>query len=227
MNSGYSTPNTGLPHLSHAEPWAHSFICCDSDHAASTSRGSTPVTRFSGQHQSQPSTSTACSFDPTAAACCDEAKCPEGDHVECCTDPACNEGAICEDEGCHVPHGGGLSATDFGSEENMRELEEWACSKEGNHAIQQYVSRPPTLSYMRSPPTYLCTLPEVRDCCPAVPPIAFQTFHSLHQLLQTSHFPHRSFLTPLNEADCPVAMLHSRRLRPACLYRSSPGACSL
>lgn len=143
MNSGYSTPNTGLPHLSHAEPWAHSFICCDSDHAASSSRGSTPVTRFSGRHQSHPSTSTACSFDPTAAACCDPAKCPQGDHVECCTDPACNEGAICEDEGCHVPHGAGLSATDFGSEENMRELEEWACSKEGNHAIQQYVSRYP------------------------------------------------------------------------------------
>lgn len=138
MNSGYSTPNNGLPHLSHAEPWAHSYICCDSDHAASTSRGSTPMTRFTTRHQSHPSISTACSFDP--AACCDETACPDGDHVECCTDPSCNEGQICEDEGCHIPHGGNISSADFSSEEHMRELEEWACSTEGNHAIQQYVS---------------------------------------------------------------------------------------
>jgi len=150
MNSGYSTPNNELPHLSHAEPWAHSYICCDSDHAASTSRGSTPITRFSNRHQSHPSTSTACSFDP--AACCDEQVCPEGDHVECCTDPSCNEGPVCEDEGCHVPHGGSTSSADFGSEEHMRELEKWACSTEGNHAIQQYVSHIPPFPF--SIPSY-------------------------------------------------------------------------
>jgi hypothetical protein len=146
MNSGQSSSSQGsLPHLSHAEPWAHNFICCDTEHQASTSRGSTPMTRFSSRQPSlsRPSTSTAHSFENNAA-CCDETHCPSGDVVECCEDPSCSQGAVCEDEGCHDSH----TTEDFVdgtvSAESMRELEKWACSKEGCHAIQQYVSMFPT-----------------------------------------------------------------------------------
>jgi len=142
MNSGHSTPNhTGLPHLSHAQPWAHNFICCDSEHQASTSTsgGSTPLNRFPTRHQSHPSISTTHSFS-TGTACCDETICSSGDVVECCNDPGCSQGAVCEDEGCHDPHlSQHLGGFDH-SAQSMKELEEWACSKEGCHAIQQYVS---------------------------------------------------------------------------------------
>lgn len=144
MNSGHSTPNHSAnfapPHLSHAEPWAHNYICCDVDHNASSSRPSTPVTRFSATHRSHPSTSTINSFDGPTAACCDEAHCSDAGAVECCTDPACQEGATCEDEGCRFPHNPIALPGDPDSAESMRELERWACSKEGCHAIQQYVS---------------------------------------------------------------------------------------
>ena len=142
MNSGHSTPNhTGLPYLSHAEPWAHNFICCDSEHQASTStsRGSTPLNRFPSRHQSHPSISTTQSFN-TGTACCDETQCSAGDVVECCDDPGCSEGAVCEDEGCHDPHTSQHLGGFDHSAQSMKELEEWACSKEGCHAIQQYVS---------------------------------------------------------------------------------------
>lgn len=142
MNSGHSTPShVGLPHLSHAEPWAHNFICCDSEHQASssTSRGSTPLNRFPTRHQSHPSISTNHSFN-TATACCDETQCSAGDVVECCDDPGCSQGAVCEDEGCHEPHTSQSLGGFDNSAQSMKELEEWACSKEGCHAIQQYVS---------------------------------------------------------------------------------------
>lgn len=142
MNSGHSTPNhTGLPHLSHAEPWAHNFICCDSEHQASTSTsgGSTPLNRFPTRHQSHPSISTTHSFT-TGTACCDETICSSGDVVECCNDPGCSQGAVCEDEGCHEPHTSQHLGGFDHSAQSMKELEEWACSKEGCHAIQQYVS---------------------------------------------------------------------------------------
>jgi hypothetical protein len=145
MNSGHSTPShSGLPHLSHAEPWAHHFICCDSEHQASTStsRASTPLNRFPSRHQSHPSISTTHSFN-TGTACCDETQCSAGDVVECCNDPGCSEGAVCEDEGCHdihAPHAPQLLGGFDNSAQSIRELEEWACSKEGCHAIQQYVS---------------------------------------------------------------------------------------
>jgi hypothetical protein len=138
-HSGQSTPNHGgLPHLSHAEPWAHNYICCDSEHQASTSRGSAPVTRFSSRHQSQPSISSSHSY--TNTACCDGNQCSSDDVVECCTDPACNQGAVCEDEGCHDPHAAAPLPEGFDSDENMQALEKWAHTKEGSHAIQQYVS---------------------------------------------------------------------------------------
>jgi len=142
MNSGHSTHNHGLPYLSHAEPWAHDFICCDSEHQASTSssRASTPLNRFpSRHHQSHPSISTTHSFN-AEPACCDENQCSSADVVECCNDPGCSQGAVCEDEGCHDPHPSQHIGGFDNSAQSMRELEEWACSKEGCHAIQQYVS---------------------------------------------------------------------------------------
>lgn len=153
MNSGHSTPNHTIPpHFSHAEPWAHNVICCDTDHHASTSRPSTPVTRFSSHHRSHPSASTTTSFDALSGptTCCDETHCSDGDLVECCTDPACQEGAICEDEGCHFPHNPNAAPGDPDSAESMRELERWACSQEGCHAIQQYVSSMSLRSYLSS-----------------------------------------------------------------------------
>lgn len=165
MNSGHSTPlgsfgSSSAPHVTHAEPWAHNYICCDVDHNASTSRPSTPVSRFVSalninsnntqrqhQHRSHPSTSsTVQSFFSALPepACCDEPQCPDTE-VECCTDPGCQEGAICEDEGCHFPHNPNAQPGDPDSAESMRELERWACSKEGCHAIQQYVSLRPIL----------------------------------------------------------------------------------
>jgi hypothetical protein len=145
MNSGHSTPNQfALPHYSHSEPWAHDVICCDTDHNASTSRPSTPITRFASHHRSQPSTSTINSFDAPVSAqtstCCDETHCADVDGLECCTDPACQQGAICEDDTCRFPHNPDAAPGDPDSAESMRELERWACSKEGCHAIQQYVS---------------------------------------------------------------------------------------
>ena len=166
MNSGHSTPNPfHPPHFSHAEPWAHNVICCDTDHNASASRPSTPVTRFaSSHHRSNLSTSTINSFDVPVTArsstCCDDTHCTDPDGLECCTDPACQEGAICEEEGCRFPHNPDAAPGDPDSAESMRELERWACSKEGCHAIQQYVSssllcRSPT---SRLPTPLLCFL---------------------------------------------------------------------
>jgi hypothetical protein len=152
MNSGHSTPNhTGLPHLSHAEPWAHNFICCDTEHQASTSasRGSTPLNRFPSRHPSHPSVSTTHPFN-AGTACCDETQCSAGDVVECCDDPGCSEGAVCEDEGCHDPHTSQHLGGFDHSAQSMKELEEWACSKEGCHAIQQYVSLSLRLTFLMS-----------------------------------------------------------------------------
>lgn len=148
MNSGHSTPSPfPPPHFSHAEPWAHNVICCDTDHNASTSRPSTPITRFTNHHRSHPSTSTINSFDVPVSAqtstCCDEAHCADVGGLECCTDPSCQPEATCEEQGCRFPHNPDAAPGDPDSAESMRELERWACSKEGCHAIQQYVSSYP------------------------------------------------------------------------------------
>lgn len=164
MNSGHSTPNPfHPPHFSHAEPWAHNVICCDTDHNASTSRPSTPITRFTSKHRSHPSTSSSInSFEVPVSAqpstsCCDETHCTDADGLECCTDPACQQTEeICEEEGCRFPHNPNAAPGDPDSAESMRELERWACSKEGCHAIQQYVSS-------ESVPTSPCPIPESKD----------------------------------------------------------------
>lgn len=251
----------GQPHLSHAEPWAHNYICCDVDHAASTSsspRSAPPTlqahnhthdcdhdhdrahahahdyhhhapghahshslahahvpaharsqstqlpyqlafahvhaqTQSKSQSQSQslpqtpivPSqpgsaTTTPCPLDFTALCCADEV-CAEGKEavLECCEDPHCEETAelIC----CDADHGDGdghcgppeacaascglndvhglgfgdlvgstgttpgLNAEETQEERDLKELERWACTKEGCHAIQQYVSVSPPI----------------------------------------------------------------------------------
>jgi len=101
-------PKMQQPHLSHSEPWAHAFICCDAEHSASTS---VPAPN-----------------DGMDMYCCADDQCEGG--VECCADPKCDGR---KEECCEESHAGC-------SDRGVGELEEWACTKEGCHAIQQYVS---------------------------------------------------------------------------------------
>lgn len=121
------------PHMSHTDPWAHGWICCDEDHSASTSTSTIP-------------TATVLDQDQDAIAVSMEAF--------CCTDDYCHEGS------CDVPQGqsqgegsgccdgkvgaGSGTVTPLclgdGSSCDLGELERWACSKEGCQAIQEYVS---------------------------------------------------------------------------------------
>jgi len=63
--------------------------------------------------------------------CCGDEWCDGGEVVECCADPGCDK------TGEVAGENGGIG--ELGSKEE-RELHEWACSKEGCKAIQQYVS---------------------------------------------------------------------------------------
>ena len=60
--------------------------------------------------------------------CCADDYCEGG--VECCEDPKCEDTQeiCCEEK--HVEHPGC----------GIAELDQWACTKEGGHAIQRFVS---------------------------------------------------------------------------------------
>ena len=98
------------PHLTHSEPWAHDFICCDAEHSASTS---------------VPASVTAEGMD---MYCCTDDFC-DGE-AKRCADPQCKDR---KEECCEESN---RDCSDCG----VGELEKWACTKEGCNAIQQYVS---------------------------------------------------------------------------------------
>ena len=67
---------------------------------------------------------------------CEEDKCVDQQQVECCVDPGCGPTVPCNGHHGHDnthQHGNGGDCT------GLEELEAWACTKEGCHAIQQYV----------------------------------------------------------------------------------------
>jgi hypothetical protein len=71
--------------------------------------------------------------------CCSDEYCDESEHKDesvCCEDPDCegDEIVTC----CDEVHEGPVQGVK-GSEVMDKELQDWACSKEGCHAIQQYV----------------------------------------------------------------------------------------
>lgn len=132
----------------HHDPWSHPFICCDIDHAASTSSSlsnspmalpsvsntiiTTPIlpSGFSSGHNTPSGLSNQpCSMDMFV---CQDDTCAEG-QVECCADPHCEEPQ--PDNLTNPGVQSGAECQDCG----MDELEAWACTKEGCHAIQQYV----------------------------------------------------------------------------------------
>lgn len=135
------------PHRSHSDPWAMDFICCDTPHSASTSSHGikSPITFTNQQAISNVTSPTTAPHIPKVGCidgeeCCTEPNCGP---VECCTDTTCPE-ERCDESHGPTPnldgmgqnlHVAGLSA----SEEEGDALMEWACSKEGCDAIQQYV----------------------------------------------------------------------------------------
>lgn len=152
------------PHRSHADPWAHEFICCDKSHAASTSHptstqslfgdvnGTSPITgnfpfanSLTFPNPALPPTSTSPmpntmnqKSNKGSHGCDDDACCtePTCGPVECCTDPSCAaEG--CDDAHQHHQRAGGGANRGASTDE---ELIKWACSDEGCEAIQQFVS---------------------------------------------------------------------------------------
>ncbi|ORY29776.1 hypothetical protein BCR39DRAFT_530976 [Naematelia encephala] len=134
-----------LPHVSHSDPWGHGWICCDAEHAASTSlphSSTVPLPRqgsistSGGSCENCPhSHLTSC---PMEAFCCQDEDCPDiqGDQaVECCTDPAC----VDVDVSGQVKMSADVDVSGHGGMTDMAELEKWAASKEGSEAIQQYL----------------------------------------------------------------------------------------
>ncbi|EIW66520.1 hypothetical protein TREMEDRAFT_72363 [Tremella mesenterica DSM 1558] len=139
------------PHLTHAHPWAHEFICCDTEHGASPSTPNQksslsslhpspavqhPVsnaildhTSSRTSHEDEVNMNEAC---PMEIYCCNDIYCEaecDGDctsGLECCTD--LTPQAECD-----------ACAHHEGVKEEMGDLEKWACTAEGCKAIQQYL----------------------------------------------------------------------------------------
>lgn len=158
-------------YTTHHEQWAHALVCCDLPHEATTSTShSTGIIQHNHtiKHHQQPMTHQPESADVSsmemyccADEYCDGTECGEKLSSDCCNNPDC-EAAITGqcisaqggmvgkvdyplDNGGSLPHIGHHHDNwdDCGHEhDEMAELERWACSKEGCHAIQQYVSMP-------------------------------------------------------------------------------------
>jgi hypothetical protein len=163
------------PHLSHAQPWAHDFICCDSPHHASTSHTTGGFSVGSARPGSAASTPATTPFVPTPTSTpnlmyhpqphqAHSQAHPHSSHAHrphshvgpapapslggttdpcdptcdldafCCTDAFCD--VSCPSEEC----GDQCCADPSCPTDGDDALVKWACSKEGCHAIQQYVS---------------------------------------------------------------------------------------
>ncbi|RSH94820.1 zinc-finger protein [Saitozyma podzolica] len=170
------------PHLSHAQPWAHDFICCDSPHHASTSHsgfsvssarpGSTASTPATTPFVPTPTPTPSLMYPPQPAQAHQTSLPSHHSHAAslpsttdlcdldafCCTDALCDVSCPsdeCGDQCCADP-----SCPTDGEDA----LVKWACSKEGCHAIQQYLD--------------CCTLP---GCEQPTVPTAHQTMSNQHQ----------------------------------------------
>lgn len=144
----FGSNRAASPARTHDDPWAHPFICCDVDHAASTSTGpsttASPMVLPTPPNAALPSVllpsvmssgstpkgiSPACPMDMYV---CEENTCVD-QHSTCCVDPSCGTTEPCS--GSSHTH----TQENSGECTGLEELEAWACTKEGCHAIQQYV----------------------------------------------------------------------------------------
>lgn len=127
------------PAMTHDNPWAHPYICCDMDHAASSSTNVSTTTSpiiFPPLNAQMPSllpsampstSSTPLSADPMDMYTCNDTC---NTQVDCCVDPSCDP----------IPTATGHVHSKECQDCGMDELEAWACTKEGCQAIQNYVS---------------------------------------------------------------------------------------
>ena len=206
------------PALTHDDPWGNPFICCDMDHAASTSAGPSttaspmvlptpPIgnTGSSGTFQASLLPSAMSSMPGSASTtpqldlfACEDQDCK--DQVECCADPTC----VPPTNGCN--HTSGTECQDCG----LEELEAWACTKEGCHAIQQYVSRTNDPAFLTQT-MHVLALTVQLECCSQLdcnqpthpgPPdhqhtIAHHQHHHSHQTMAASSTVQTPHNTPV------------------------------
>lgn len=133
----FGHPPLTAPVMNRDSPWAHQFVCCDMDHAASSSTnvsvsnspmGYPSMSQMSSLNPTAmtSSASTPITTDPMEMYTCNDSCAPQ---VECCVDPSCDPAV--------AAHSHSKECHDCG----MDELEAWACTKEGCQAIQNYVSQ--------------------------------------------------------------------------------------